>query len=188
MTASGHYLTALSLGVVGSVAIVSPEYGNQLSLVWGDLIRWAADVSVNGINYAPVCAVALCYFIGCAAGAWAPDWLEITFFCRRYRLSLIPHRTLTHTVAIWLIILAFVYWQVHEAASAWHYLLCWIAMGFASAGVLHVLIDMLSPVGVPLLKPFGSRYSLRVYRTGELSEWKVIVGVMLLGIGYLAYL
>ena len=188
MTAFGHYITALTMGVVGSVIIIHPEYDSNWVLAFGDAVRWAADSTAHGILYAPVCVVALCFMFGCAMGAWAPDWTEFAFFYRGYRQSFIPHRTLTHTVTLWIFLSITACWFMISVDTPWHYLLSWLAFGFTLAGLLHVLIDMLSPTGVPILKPFGPRASFRVYCTGDFSELKVTVPFVLSGVGFITLL
>jgi membrane-bound metal-dependent hydrolase YbcI (DUF457 family) len=188
MTAHGHYLTALSLGIVGAATILDPVYGKNVTLAFGDIIHWSADVIKNGIEEAPICSIALMFLFGCAIGAWAPDWLEGVLFINGYRHSFIPHRTLTHTVALWVILLIVAYGCLSYTEDPWQVLLSWFFIGFTSAGLLHVFIDMLSPTGVPLLMPFRTRLAFTVYKTGRISEYKVIVPVVGASIGYVMFL
>ena len=160
------------------MAILAPEYGRDWVLAVTDVVAWAADVTANGIYYAPDCVVALAFISGCALGAWAPDYTEITIFCNGNRHSFIPHRTLTHTVALWSVLVAIAVGLMVVVDTAWDYILSWLFLGFTLAGLLHVMIDMLSPTGVPLIRPFGPRVSFRVYRTGDISEMKVTLPIL----------
>lgn len=188
MTARGHYLTALSLGIAGSAAIISQEYGNNWIYAFGDIVSWAAEVVVNGIYFAPSCVIAFVFLCGTSMGAWAPDWMECSCFYNGFRRSFIPHRTLTHTVALWVLLLALGCTWINLTISPWSYILAWLLTGFASSGLLHVIIDMLSPAGVPLFKPFSSRVSFRVYQTGSISELKVIIPIVCGAIGSIIFL
>lgn len=87
--------------------------------------------------------------IGIILGATAPDWLEIPLWVGGARFSLIPHRTITHWVALWVIFLAVALFEVvrnHNTASCG---LC----GFAAGALLHCVMDATTPMGVPVLNP-----------------------------------
>lgn len=98
-------------------------------------------------------------------GATAPDWLELPFLRgedlhgRPLRLSVIPHRTLTHWVPLWLLLLAGGLWQAAQLPGS-------LAVGFAVGGLTHLLMDVPNPMGVPLWVPWR-RKSLRWWRSGE---------------------
>lgn len=109
-------------------------------------------------------------------GASAPDYLEVNYGPHGGR-RLITHRTWTHQPLLWLAATAallFLYWQrtpYHLFALAW---LC--------SGLLHLSMDLLTPMGIPLGLPWGKRTSVTLYRTGG-SEWPIVIVVWLIAIG-----
>jgi len=40
-----------------------------------------------------------------------------------------------------------------------------IGFGFCAAGWLHLVMDIMTPSGIPLVTPFGSRFSFNLYKT-----------------------
>ena len=58
------------------------------------------------------------------------------------------------------------------------------ALGLAIGGLSHVVLDMLTPQGIPLL-PFTrrGRVSLKLCRTGGLGEW-IFLAAMLAGLAF----
>ena len=95
--------------------------------------------------------------IGIILGATAPDWMEIPLWVEGTRLSLVPHRTITHWIALWVIFLAVALFETvrnHNAATCG---LC----GFAAGALLHCVLDATTPMGVPVLNPFERK---RIFR------------------------
>lgn len=119
------------------------------------------------------------WFAGAMLGGRAPDWMELFRWEGGIRYSLIPHRTLTHWPPLWLGLLIAALVLVPEAYRE-------PAVAFVAAGWLHLLLDFLTPSGVPLLNPFGRRVSLRVYRAGAfLPETAIVLGTWGLALGAL---
>lgn len=88
---------------------------------------------------------------GCLWGASAPDWLEIsgrTFWGRR--VSLIPHRRITHWMLGWCAVTA---WVLLNLAQRQSFQWC-IAAGFCLSALLHVLLDYRTPMSVPVIHPW----------------------------------
>lgn len=107
--------------------------------------------------------------LGAQAGASAPDWLEVPIWVHRthwfrrdesHRYSIIPHRTITHTLAIWLALFGL---AAHQFGGAPSPHLSRIALGFCASVLSHLLLDIRTPMGIPLL-PFGRRYRLQGLR------------------------
>lgn len=101
--------------------------------------------------------------LGAHMGASAPDWAEVsTWITTRHwfsaneshRLSLIPHRTITHTLSLWVLAtmysLYLLYFGAHQYTSL-------LAFAFCMSALTHLLLDIRTPMGIPLL-PFGKRY------------------------------
>jgi membrane-bound metal-dependent hydrolase YbcI (DUF457 family) len=111
--------------------------------------------------------------IGVIAGASLPDSLEMPSWYNSQRSSLIPHRTLTHWVPLWLAC-AFVAWHLPDP---WAHIL----LGVAIAAALHILVDFASPMGCPVINPFR-RHRLKnpLYRTGESSEYPIIATALVI--------
>lgn len=115
--------------------------------------------------------------------ASAPDTLEIS-----YRSSsgykgysrVINHRTITHWWPLWVFLwyyslqISFFLADItHTNTSITHYLNSFI-LGYAVGGIVHLSVDALSPMGIPILTPFSkSRKSLTLYSTGK-TEWRVV--------------
>jgi len=109
--------------------------------------------------------VGACIVLGAIAGSSAPDWMEIArweekrhWFSKNEhtRRSLIPHRTITHTLSVWILLCIFsVYWLMTTSYNIFNY--CFV--GFLASALVHLLLDSRTPMGIPLL-PFGKRYRL----------------------------
>ena len=95
-------------------------------------------------------------------GATAPDWLELAWFRKGVRHSLIPHRTWTHWLLPWgwLYGYAFLSLDLQPWASA--------ALGFAVGGLLHLLMDLPNPSGIRFLHPFRQRITLNWWRGDQM--------------------
>lgn len=107
----------------------------------------AVPLLVGGAHAGVAAAVLLA---GARLGCMAPDWLEISRKVGDTRLCLIPHRTITHWVPGWVLLV--VAGLTISATSAFWAGLAVVAFG---AGALsHVLLDAFTPVGVPWLSPF----------------------------------
>ena len=104
-------------------------------------------------------------------GATAPDWLELAWFRKGIRHSLIPHRTWTHWLLLWgwLFGYAFLSLGQHWGASD--------ALGFAVGGLVHLVMDLPNPSGIRFLHPFRQRITLNWWRGDQmvgpmvLSSW-----------------
>ncbi|AOV18764.1 hypothetical protein BJI67_16115 (plasmid) [Acidihalobacter aeolianus] len=112
--------------------------------------------------------------LGCLAGARSPDHLEGELLGMR----LIPHRTITHWLPLWLLLAGFSAWLAVRFSLPGY-----VVLGYALGGLLHVIADLLTPMGVPILTPVR-RHSLRLVRGagGEL----MVVGLAL-AVGLLAW-
>lgn len=83
--------------------------------------------------------------IGAIIGAKAPDWLEMPQrLLGNIRVGLLPHRTITHLLEFWSISLALSLWQTEFELRA-------LLVGFFAAGLVHVVQDACTPIGVPTL-------------------------------------
>lgn len=100
---------------------------------------------------------------GALAGSVLPD-LDIPLG--------IPHRTVTH-------------WWLPPAIgmgaalllgsdSPWRAFFLWLSAGV----LLHIVEDSLTTGGVPLLHPFGKRFSFRLTRTGGILEYMLSFGIL----------
>jgi inner membrane protein len=112
--------------------------------------------------------------IFCIIGVNSPDYLEIQ---HKYG-TLIPHRTITHWIPIWLCLFFYsifcidpnyfsflndfnLYKLGNLEASA--------LLGFSIGGLLHLLFDLPNPMGVPLLLPW-KRVSLNLWLSGKFEK------------------
>jgi membrane-bound metal-dependent hydrolase YbcI (DUF457 family) len=65
----------------------------------------------------------------------------------------------------------FFYWLRGVATDVLIFEVAHVGYGFCIAGLLHLAMDILTPMGIPLIKPFGQRTSLSLYKTDHISEW-----------------
>ncbi|WP_425953155.1 metal-dependent hydrolase [Ralstonia pseudosolanacearum] len=93
----------------------------------------------------------LTIFLGSLWGTSAPDWLEISGWTWwGTRLSLIPHRTVTHWMLGWVLLTAWVAIQAYTIGS-----LGWcVAFGFCLSALSHVVMDYWTPMSVPVFHPY----------------------------------
>jgi inner membrane protein len=111
--------------------------------------------------------------LGMLLGGRGPDRLEAPVFDRRKKIrrSLIPHRTLTHWPPLWIIMALFFHWLSGVATDVLIFEAAHVGYGFCLSSLLHLAMDVLTPMGIPLIKPFGQRTSLSLYKTDHISEW-----------------
>lgn len=149
MTKSGHRLTAGAFAIASAILMAN------------------GSVPLNAVPVEYHLAYAALFAVGVMAGASAPDWLEIVTHVGNRRLSLIPHRTLTHWWPVWFGA-AYLVWTSH--ALPWFTAV--IAFGFIASAILHIVMDSFSVSGVPFLLPMR-RFSVKLplYTTGGFSEW-----------------
>ena len=131
------------------------------------------------------------------SGGSAPDWLEIAHAefsqvrQKWVRVSVIPHRTITHWWPLWLSsALLVTVWPVslpviHIFASAKTLavgnLLRMALAGFTAGGIMHLFMDVPNPTGIPILTPLArSRWSLRWWRSGNVLE--PLAGMVMAGL------
>jgi membrane-bound metal-dependent hydrolase YbcI (DUF457 family) len=165
MTRTGHFITTIA-----TTTLVA-------TLLWTGKINNPYPSSIELIVF--LCAGAL-------LGSSAPDWLEFSYNRTKIEGRLIPHRTLTHYLPIWL---GLIYWiWVAQPISIWQAEV--VTLSFLASGVLHILVDACSVSGVPLLTPFG-KHKLRVsvYTTGKMSESLVmtVYSAIMLGFAWNVY-
>lgn len=111
----------------------------------------------------------------CLIGGTAPDWLEIARTDKEtgVRTSIIPHRTITHWLPLWLILLAVSIWNMPGFFAA-------AGVGFAVGGLTHLLFDIPNPMGIPVLNP-NKNISLNLWRSGK-NEWLLIPAYFLIAL------
>jgi len=109
----------------------------------------------------PLAAIAI--IAGSVIGASAPDWLEIARWQKKFRWfsaneshrqSVIPHRTITHTLLLWVLLAIY---DAYLFATTPTTFLSYFLIGFLVSGFVHLLCDLRTPMGIPLT-PFGRRY------------------------------
>jgi membrane-bound metal-dependent hydrolase YbcI (DUF457 family) len=101
---------------------------------------------------------------GALAGSALPD-LDIPLR--------IPHRTITHW---WVpgIFGVFATLILPFSDPAWKEFCLWLPIGI----LLHIAEDSMTTGGVPLLWPFGKRFSFRLTRTGGSLEYLLSFGIL----------
>jgi len=106
-------------------------------------------------------AYAMLIMVVAMASAPLPDVLEIKRWRRGIRHCVIPHRTLTHWLAPWA---ALAWWLAWKGTG--HVWMDAILLGIASGAIGHILMDWLTPMGVPVLSPLN-RHSLHLVHSGN---------------------
>lgn len=98
---------------------------------------------------------------GAMLGARAPDWMEVARWEKGRRYSIIPHRGPTHWPFFWVLLLVIaLVWEGPLLSAA--------LLGFAASGLLHLVLDVMTPSGIPLWSPFArKKLSFRIYRAGD---------------------
>jgi inner membrane protein len=116
--------------------------------------------------------------IAVLAGASAPDWLE-----GLGPIRILPHRTFTHIPWVWVVLIVVGTLNIHSLYGI-------ALMGFSAAALLHLLMDAMSPMGIPIWTPFERRKSLHAYRVGGISEAITILTTsgLFTGIAVLAFI
>ena len=119
-------------------------------------------LTFQGLSYALQNGVKAVLFIvsGSIIGAVFPD-IDL-------RIPFLRHRTLTHWFIPYLIglIVAYLY-------------NCYLALFFCIGALIHILLDSLSLMGVPIWTPFGRRWGFRLMRvSGPLG---IVATIMILG-------
>lgn len=111
----------------------------------------------------------------CILGGTAPDWLEIARTDKEtgVRSSIIPHRTITHWLPLWILLLAVSIWFMPGFFAA-------AGVGFAVGGLTHLLFDIPNPMGIPVLNP-RKNTSLNLWRSGT-NEWLLIPAYFLIAL------
>lgn len=111
---------------------------------------WVAAGAVCALSPALPSSIMLAMSVGIVLGSTAPDWMEISWWSGTKRFSLIPHRTITHWTALWVIFLIVALFELDRSHGAVSY----GVSGFAAGGLLHCFLDATTPMGVPMLNPF----------------------------------
>lgn len=106
--------------------------------------------------------------IAAFVGSVLPDVLEFR--------GIVPHRTITHSLWLWLFLCLAVWFIYIESGST--SILLYLLFFVASGAVLHLCEDALSMKGIPLATPFGESVGLRIYRTGTLGEEITVAGIL----------
>ena len=174
MSPLGHNITALAMAAT-TMRLCDVPFDQGISSL--PTVMMAGN-AVNVDRFAFVTLVAL----GMLLGARGPDRLEIPSFNRRTqtRRSVIPHRTLTHWPFFWVFLTGLCFWTWSESQDLLLYVITSFGLGFCASGWLHLAMDIMTPAGIPLLSPFGSRSSHNLYKTSMkgcrlTGEWLCIL-------------
>lgn len=185
MSPWGHHAIGLAVGVTGAWVLSSGE----LSATVGALTDTVIDIA-RGIwhgNFTGTMSTmteGAAFLTGAVLGGRAPDKLEIAKWWLDKRYSLIPHRTLTHWWPLWVGLLVWSIVLIQDSYGFTDKAISWGLLGFALSGVLHLVFDVMTPTGIPLVSPFGDRFSLKVYRSGSIAELPIVgaTGVLCLAV------
>lgn len=165
MSPIGHLITAASL---------STAYMRFNSVSWVEGISSLPKSIIETQSIEPhSSAVITLIGLGILLGARGPDRLEIPVFNKRKktRISLIPHRTLTHWPLLWVILTVFSLFGIGNTQDTLFIAMSYVGLGFCVASWLHLAMDIITPSGIPLYSPFGEKTSLNIYKTSSVGEW-----------------
>jgi inner membrane protein len=97
-----------------------------------------------------------------------PDTIEgVTGFgSAGERRSLIPHRTISHSPWPWAALIMVGLLLPKLATPAGLLAVGEVLAGIGAGALVHLILDLFSPTGIPLANPFGRRTSLGPYRSG----------------------
>ncbi len=180
MSPWGHHAVGLTVGLTGAWVLSLGQLGaavTELASTFSEAMVgvWNGDLtgSLSALTESSA------FLGGAVVGGRAPDKLEIARWGRwtNRRYSLIPHRTLTHWWPVWMGLLIYSVLLVSQADDFTQTATSWGLLGFAISGVLHLALDVMTPTGVPILNPFGKKFSFSVYRAGSPAELLLISGV-----------
>ena len=122
--------------------------------------------------------------LGTIFGSTAPDWMEIRL---SKDVTVIPHRTITHWLPLWVGLLFIMLSQmgiyplplpILPSLSPFPLIEESIILGFACGGLLHLLLDIPNPMGIPLWTPWH-RVSLNLWESGK-REGLILLGFVAL--------
>lgn len=140
MTGKGHTWVSLAF------AITTYKMGTQLGL-----LPWLVS-------------------IGTVLGGTAPDWMEIR---KPNGGTVIRHRTVTHWLPIWLALFFLTLGIVQKNPTVMDLIhfdipvfVTSFFLGFSIGGLLHLLVDIPNPMGIPILTPYR-RFSLKLWKSGK---------------------
>jgi len=131
--------------------------------------------------------------IGIFLAASAPDRLEVSYrdsssSAHNGYSRLIKHRTITHWWPIW-VSLCYYSLNISQFISGFFTVdatitgyLASIIYGYSLGALIHIATDSMSPMGVPILLPFGRyRKGIKLYTTGK-SEWRILYPLVIISI------
>jgi membrane-bound metal-dependent hydrolase YbcI (DUF457 family) len=168
MSPYGHFLTA------GSLSIAYMRW-QSVSLFDGTLSLALALLELNPLTAGSPGFCTL-LSLGIVMGARIPDWLEFRLSSgKRKRRSFIPHRTLTHYPNYWFMLLLGCFFAYDHDTNLLVNFVSIYGLGICVGALLHLLMDFMTPVGIPLSHPFGKRTSLHIYSTSSFGEWIVVL-------------
>ncbi len=148
MTKKGHRKTGVGLALCGASVALSFGYSKN-----------------------SVLAIAVIAMVSSSL----PDDLECKWWMRGQRHSLIPHRTVTHWLAPWGCIAAWMIWDTLHRHLVNPYANV-VILGIAFGCIGHILMDWMTPMGVPILSPFY-RSSLRLFQSGNSAVETSVAGL-----------
>jgi inner membrane protein len=173
MTGSGHRITGIIL------SIASFKFGYDIT----------SDFFISGV-----------VAIGTILGGNAPDYLEIR--TKVYSggkvvgtKTLIPHRTLTHWVLMWVVFFYFCLLSFTQDSSIYFYdyFSEWVSyvntnrdvskfisgffLGYAIGGLLHLIVDLPNYQKIPIFTPFD-KFAFFFWRSGQMEPF--IIGACIL--------
>jgi membrane-bound metal-dependent hydrolase YbcI (DUF457 family) len=164
MSPIGHNITAFSMATA---------YMGINGISWFQGLTSLRNLLIQN-TFGVINDIALSTFValGIILGARRPDRLEIPSLNKKTKIrrSLIPHRTLTHWPLFWVVI-TFLNWVLaRQNNDIFISATTSVGFGFCASSWLHLAMDIMTPSGIPLLTPFGSRTSLNIYKSGHFGE------------------
>ncbi|MDK9790598.1 metal-dependent hydrolase [Vibrio sp. D431a] len=126
------------------------------------------------VSYQNVGAIpAALAMITCVLGATAPDWLEIRVTKNGESRTLIPHRTITHIIALWTLLAIYAYCSVKGIDTPYYDLpliehgsVAASLFGFACGGLVHLLGDIPNKQKIPIFTTYDG-IAFNLWKSGK---------------------
>lgn len=169
MTGAGHTHTGIGLSI-------SIYYFSYKTL--SEVVSERTFLTNTGFDMYLLIIVALISAFVCVSGATAPDWLEIR---KKGGGTVIKHRTITHWVLLWVLLLALglnitnLEILSDTILSSDLFLLSSLGaliVGFSAGGLSHLLTDLPNKQGIPILFP-NQRFCLYAWKSGRNEQFLI---------------
>lgn len=174
MTGAGHTHTGIGL----SIAVYYYAY-NKMAETVGER-SFLTNTNFDMYLLMALSIVAACL---CISGSTAPDWLEIR---KKGGGTVIKHRTITHWVLIWILLLTFglTIDRLDFINNSWlgqnvfiRDIIGVLIAGFTIGGLTHLITDLPNKQGIPILFP-TQKFCLYAWKSGRNEQFLITISYL----------